>query len=290
MLRSITKLYKLSLHRNQSVNVVSASEDNFFMYKNAVLHFIKRGTGAKTLLAFHGFGQNGSVFSELADTHGREYTIYSFSLFFHGKSTWGYGEEPLEKEFWRSCMESFLTDHNIDRFTVAGFSLGARFALSLVEGFTNRIDHIYLLAPDGIKTSFWYSLATYPILLRKIFKSMILHPNRFYSLAKSMEKLKLMDKGLLRFATSQMNSEEKRSRVYYSWVVFRHLSISCPLLIRKINDHGIRVTLILGEYDKVITVGNVSRSLKGIQKLKMVILKTGHNGIVSSLVKTGLPQ
>ncbi|HRJ30482.1 MAG TPA: alpha/beta hydrolase [Cyclobacteriaceae bacterium] len=274
---------------NQLSNVPEAVSDNFFPYKNAVLHFVKAGKGDKTLLIFHGFGQNAYVFQDFAEKH-LAYTIYSFDLFFHGKSSWGYGEKPLEKAFWVSCMETFLATHGINRFAVAGFSLGARFALCLAEGFATRIDHIYLLAPDGIKTSLWYSLATYPVLLRKLFKSMIYHPNRFYSLAKTMEKLKLMDKGLIRFAESQMNTEEKRSRVYFAWVVFRHLVFSKPRLIQKINDHGISVTLILGEYDKVITIKNLKPFAKEVKKLKIVTLKTGHNGLIPMLNATGLPQ
>ena len=269
---------------------MNATSDNLFSYENATLHFLKAGTGAKALLLFHGFGQDGSVFRDLAEKYNQEYTIYSFDLFFHGKSTWGYGEQPLEKEFWISCIASFLSDHYIDRFTVVGFSLGARFALTLAEGFTTQIDHLYLLAPDGIRTSLWYRLATYPILIRKFFKSMIIHPNRFFSIAKTMEKLKLMDKGIIRFAESQMNTEEKRSRVYYSWVVFRHLPVSFPSLMRKLNNHDLPVTLILGEYDKVITTNNLTRFLKNSKNLNIVTLKTGHNGLITALATAGLPQ
>jgi len=263
---------------------LNASEDSFFLYKNSVLHFIKRGTGAKTLLVFHGFGQDGSVFGDALYKPNNDYTIYSFSLFFHGRSTWGYGEQPLEKRFWINCMESFLTDHHIDRFAVAGFSLGARFALSLVEGFATRIDQVYLLAPDGIKTSLWYSLATYPILLRKFFKSMVVHPNRFYSLTRTMEKLKLMDRGLIRFAESQMNTEEKRSRVYYSWVVFRKLSTAPKATIRLINEHKIKTIFILGQHDKVISYKGLRNFINRIHQKEIVRVKSGHSNLLPTLI------
>lgn len=254
--------------------------DHFFHYQHAHLHYTKIGDGQQVVLLFHGFGQDKSIFDRLATTHFKSYTLYAFDLFFHGKSTWGYDEEPLEKHFWTSCMQAFLIENRIKKFSIVGFSLGGRFALAITEAFPTQVEHLYLLAPDGIKTSFWYSLATYPILFRKLFKSMIDHPNRFFSIAKVLHRINVMDKGLIRFAESQMNTEEKRNRVYYSWVVFRHLSFKSTKIFGLLNQHQFPTTLVLGEFDKVITRKNLNQFIDRVPHLNLILLKCGHNDLI----------
>ncbi len=203
-----------------------------------------------------------------------------FDLFFHGESVWGYGEEVLSKEFWTAMLKAFLAAHDIEKFSLAGFSMGGRFVFNTIEAMPDRVVQIFLLAPDGVKTNFWYNLATYPIAFRKLFKSMILHPNYFFSIAHSIHKLGLVDKGLIRFAESQMKTEEMRSRVYFSWVVFRALQVDMQKVASLIQQHSIPTHMTLGKYDKVITVKNMNQLLKYLPECGLTLLETGHNGII----------
>ncbi len=251
-------------------------------YKESSLHYEIIGTGSNILLLFHGFGQDHHVFRSFSETLSDTYTMYFFDLYFHGESKWGYGEEPLEKNFWKDCMNTFLNDQAIDVFSMAGFSLGGKFVLATLEAFPEKTKSVFLLAPDGIKTSFWYSLATYPLLFRRIFKSMIHHHTRFIAIARMLNALGLMDKGLIRFATRQMDSEEKRSRVYCSWVVFRRLQFNINHIAHLINDHSIHLTLITGKYDKVIKPENMKRLIKTLNNYQMKVVETGHNRLIES--------
>ncbi|MEI9918296.1 MAG: alpha/beta hydrolase [Bacteroidota bacterium] len=227
-------------------------------------------TGNKPLLMFHGYGQDASVFKGIDG--------YSFDLFFHGKSVWTKDEAPLEKSEWKEMISEFLIKNNIDTFSVLGFSMGGKFALATLEAFPDRVKEIILIAPDGIKTSFWYSLATYPIALRNVFKSMINNHPRFLRIAIASKKLGLIDKGVLRFVETQMDSEEKRKRVYYSWVVFRHLKFDINKIKRLIDDNHIRLRLYIGRYDKVIKAKDMKRLTSKIE-----ILDAGHNDILRKI-------
>ncbi|MFM8740043.1 MAG: alpha/beta fold hydrolase, partial [Cytophagales bacterium] len=186
-------------------------------FKESELHYWHEGNGARVLLLFHGFGQHHRAFESWVEALGYQYTLYSFDLFFHGQSHW-HSREALEKTDWQEIMTLFFKQESITDFELVGFSMGGKFALATLELFPTKVKKITLLAPDGIKTSFWYSLATYPIATRHLFKGMILHPNRMRILTRFLRALRLVDKGLLRFAENQMNTEEKRRRVYYSWV------------------------------------------------------------------------
>lgn len=237
------------------------------------------------MLLFHGFGQDHRTFDDLTEGLSHQYTLYSFDLFFHGDSVWENSEAPMEKKFWKELLSQFLTENNIDKFSVLGFSMGGKFALASVESFPDQVEEIFLLAPDGIKTSFWYSLATYPIAFRKLFKSMINHHQRFTVIAKAALRLGLIDKGVLRFVELQMNTAEKRKRVYYSWVVFRHLQFNLDKIANALNAHHTPLILLIGKYDKIITEKNMEPFVKRLHIVRFEIIDAGHNDLIKQSIK-----
>jgi pimeloyl-ACP methyl ester carboxylesterase len=244
------------------------------------------GQGSENLLLFHGFGQTHTIFSEAIHVLQHDYTCYVFDLYFHGNSHWeGDGDnDTLTKEAWQRTLQHFLQQHNLNTFSVLGYSLGGKFALATLEAFPDRVREIFLLAPDGIHTSFWYSLATYPAMFRKLFRSMIDHPNRFFTLTKTLHRLGLLDRGLVRFAEHQMNTAEKRQRVYSSWVVFRHLKFDLKKIGQLINHHHIRIMIITGRYDKIIPAKNMHRLLKNVNHHTLLEVEAGHNGLLGKEV------
>ena len=248
-------------------------------YKNSRLHYVTSGSGATPLLLFHGFGQHSGIFYDWTSALSEKFTLYSFDLFFHGKSSWQ-ENDPLEKSEWKHIMEVFLKTEGLEEFAAAGFSLGGKFAMVTLECFPEKIKQLFLLAPDGIKTSLWYSLATYPVATRSLFKSMIKKPARFFSLIKMARKLNLVDKGIIRFVENQMNTEEKREQVYNSWVFFRHIKVELDALAYLINKQGILVTMMVGKFDKVIVPENMKLLLDKLAKKEQFILEAGHNDLI----------
>jgi len=258
--------------------------EKILQYDGSSLHYEIAGTGAESLFFFHGFGQDRKAFELISQSLSHAYTFYIFDLYFHGNSQWGHGEQPLEKAHWNKTMEALLLVHKIEKFSLAGFSLGGKFALATLEAFPEKVQSILLLAPDGIKTSFWYSLATYPILLRALFKSMVIHPGRFRTISQTLDTIGVLDKGLIRFTDQQMNTEEKRRRVYMSWVVFRRLHFNMKTIASLINTHRIPLTILTGKYDKVIRSENMNRLLRHLTDYRHEILETGHNGLIGKSI------
>jgi pimeloyl-ACP methyl ester carboxylesterase len=91
-----------------------------------------------------------------------------------------------------------------------------------------------------------------------------------------------MDPGLLRFAESQMNTAEKRKKVYFSWVVLRHLEFNMRKLAALLNENNIHTILIAGQFDKVIRVENLSRLSKHLNDQKTLVIESGHNNLLSN--------
>ncbi|MDQ3392650.1 MAG: alpha/beta hydrolase [Bacteroidota bacterium] len=260
-------------------------ENQVFEFQKAQLHYHKTGKGNKVLLAFHGFGQSKQHFIHFSQPLRDTYTIYSFDLFYHGMSFWHEKEKPMKKQFWTNLLNEFFKVEGIKTCSLAGYSMGGKFALATLEAFPEKIEKLILIAPDGIKTSFWYSLATYPSWIRRFFRSLIVNPKPFHLMVDSMSKIGLMDKGIIKFASSQMNTRGKRRRVYYTWVVFRLLKFDMELIASLVNKHNIGLEMFLGKYDKVIILKNMQRLLKKTKKYDLHILECGHNTLIDEVAK-----
>lgn len=253
-----------------------------FHFRRSTIHYSILGAGPHPLLLFHGFGEDYSSFNSLSSQIAEHYTAYIFDLYFHGSSVWGYGEQPLEKDHWKETLQAFLRHHNITAFTLGAYSLGGKLALATLESFPEKVRGLILLSPDGIKNSFWYTLATRQLVSRRLFKSMISHPKRFETIVNLLNNLKLADKGLLKFARFQMNTQEKRTRVYYSWVVFRRLRFNLRQITSIINQYNIPVILVVGRYDNVISPKDMQPFVKEVPHCIFETPATGHTGLIAA--------
>lgn len=265
------------------------AEVELFSTNEGKLAYHTFGNGPKFIITFHGFGQDGEIFKELISSAFKEYTVFSFDLFFHGQSQWKNGDIPLQKNQWKTIIESFLKQQKIDSFEILAFSLGAKFGLLTLEQFAPKINKITLLAPDGIGTSFWYNLATYPIFFQRIFKSLILKPGRFGKIIQVLYKMRLADKGLLKFASNQMKTEEQRKRVYNSWVIFKPIKPDLRLITALIKKHRIPSQFFLGEFDRVIKAKRIKMFEEKLDHSLIHILNCGHNQLIRN-VKAFLAQ
>lgn len=248
------------------------------IYNNASLTYFKQGSGNKMILLFHGYGQDHSAFDSWIDQLKNDFTIYSFDLFLHGQSIWP--ERALEKEDWKNVITLFLQKEKITEFELAGFSMGGKFAFATLEAFPERTKRMLLIAPDGIKVNFWYRLATYPVMMRVLFESFISKPAIFFTLARFLQSVGIIDKYLLRFVTLQMDTEEKRKRVYSTWIYFRHLKFDMRSIAELLIEKNIPLKIIVGRFDKVIPVRDMNILLKHVPHGQLEILETGHNQLI----------
>ena len=252
----------------------------FFEFEGAKLHWWRWGTGPKVMLAFHGFGQHGQFYYPFAKALSDTHTIWSFDMFFHGQSVWPDPRKPLTREFWHRLIQAFLNEYKIDRFELSGYSMGGKFVLAALEKFAPRIDRLLMIAPDGIRTSFWYSMATYPSWARRFFRSLVEKPEPFYKLISNLERYRLMDKGILRFADWHMSNPDKRMKVYNSWTVFSPLRFNMRQIAELIQNNHIHMEMYLGRYDKIMTPQGMQRLLRHLKDYKLEVLNTGHSGLI----------
>ena len=251
--------------------------------KNGELNYVISGTGNRTLLTFHGFGQDHRFMMPL-DVLGGEFQVFYFDLPHHGKSS---REErsTIEKSELVQSFDTFFESNTIDRFSIGAFSLGGKFLFTLLEGFSDRIDNLFLLAPDGIRTNIWYRIATMNRLTLALLRSVTLHPEAYLKGAAWFQRMGWMDKSLLRFVETHMDTVDRRELVYRVWRSHRRLRFNERRLIRLINQHGIQVLLYLGKYDRVIPEDPFEYFISKIEKIEYVSLDCGHQKLIDRASK-----
>ena len=250
-----------------------------FIYHGSKLHYSVFGEGPKVLLMFHGFGHTLKSMRPFEEVLASEYKIYSFDLFFHGFSEWNHNDTALESDFWRPMILAFLEENGIDKFSVLGFSLGAKVAMATTELFPAKIEQLYLVAPDGIHQNIIYRFAT-SFLFKGAFRSIILHPELFHRVINILSFLRLMDKSVLRFAAMQMNSRDKRRRIYYTWTVYKGLKPHMGQLTKLLNTKKIKTEVYVGKFDRIIRLDHIKPFVNQLKCGQLFTLEAGHNNLI----------
>jgi pimeloyl-ACP methyl ester carboxylesterase len=251
-----------------------------------ILHYEKIGHGSEILLAFHGMGQDFSCFQKFAQTFDNQYTTYLFDLPFHGKSTPDFAQKEeviFTKSDLKNFLKSFLGQHQIERFSVIGFSMGGRFALATLEAFTDQINNAFLIAPDGISENFFYIAATRFKFTRPIFKLFAYQKERFQTLGNILVRLKLLPESTIRFAQRMLDTSTKQDQIYYAWIGFHQLTFNIPKLSQHINSQNVKVTIFMGKYDKLLPLKAISSLSKKLKNCDVIILPTGHTNLVEKV-------
>lgn len=259
---------------------------HFFHYQKATLHYSMIGNGPKALFCFHGFGFTGTLFYPLESVIPSEYTIYNFDLFFHGKSTWDYGDTPIEEAFWAELISAFCTENNIPKFSLIAYSIGARPVWALTNKLPSKITEIIAIAPDGITNSFWYNIATRTNFTRLLFKKLLSNKIYITTFLNFGLFLRIMPAVTVRFAKSQLRTNEQRNRVYLTWVTFRKLKSNHTILSENINKFTIPITIYLGQYDKIIKYKMVKPLAEKIKTINIITLAAGHLNLLKKVFET----
>ena len=224
-------------------------------YQGYRLFAEKFGHGPEIRLAFHGFGQHAGIYRVFEDILQDKYTVYSFEHFHHGRSFYPPDKRkstPFPPDCWKGLMETFLTRNGIDTFSLMGYSLGGKTALQTLEMFPGRVNRLILLAPDGVIESGWYRFVSRNAAGEWLYKSVIDKPGLLFGIMKGMSKIGVVTDKEYKFATGQLNSEEKRKLVYYTWRSYALLRPHLQTVKDIINRRQIPAFIITGKYDTVL--------------------------------------
>lgn len=225
-------------------------EAHLFTYEAFTLEYHVYGHGSKHLLYFHGFGKNAREFLDYDLSLNDTYTVYSFSLFHHGKSVYPVNRvdrNTLEPAELVNMFTAFLREKNIHRFSLMGYSMGGKIALLLLQYLAERVDALVLVAPDGIKRNFWYRFTSQNRLGNAVYRGIIRNPRFFFFTIKSLRKTRLLNQHLYDFVFHHLENEEKRKQVYRVWMTLRHIDPNIKQIVKLIQKYKTRTCMCLGD-------------------------------------------
>ena len=246
------------------------------------LSYQKLGHGPAILLAFHGFGQSSQVFMSLGNSVGNQFTIFAIDLFFHGDSRYGI-HQPLSKADWHRLVNAFLNDHRIDRFSLLGFSLGGRFALTTLEAFSDRVDQLFLIAPDGITRNIWNRLATGSSTGRVLFRYALNNLPLLVRLGYALVWVGLLNRSLMRFAEVSLASPRQREQAYQCWTQLRPLQPDLNTVATLLNVSSIRVRFFTGAWDRIVPGFYILPLTKRLIHYTVCVLPARHNQLIEQI-------
>ncbi len=252
-----------------------------FEFKQYIVSYEKWGTGSEVLISFHGFGQSASIFNNIASALEEKYTVYACSLFYHGESKLPdhvNPGEPIPPELFKEGVLEFCRQNNIGKFSLMGYSLGGRLVLQLVELIPERINHLLLLAPDGVKKSRWYYFATNHFIGKRLFKRVVYKPKLLFRLVKVFKATGIVKEKMAKFVHSQYGEEEKRLKIFNVWNTYSIITPPVRKVKANIKEHHLKTVIFTGEYDPVLDsqIGHILST--GIEEeVKWVKIKAGHD-------------
>jgi len=267
-------------------------EDNWktgFVRSGPVLLEYKMQTraGRSWFVFFHGYGQDFRAFQPVYERLGSEFSLLAIHLPWHGESKIE-SDEVLSKDQWAACLEHLFLQLGTGPVRAMAFSMGAKFLLSAAEKKPELFEEMILLAPDGMAMNPWYRLATGITPGRTFLKlSLRLFPI-FRSGAFVLSRLGLVRKALMRFAFSELGTEQGRNRVLAVWIQFRKLWPDLSMLKIQCREKKIPVSVFLGRYDGILTLSRYKKIRSQTDWINWEEMNTGHAGLIEEFARHGL--
>ena len=256
----------------------------FVSHAAGKLAYRRFGSGSEVWVFFHGFGQRHQdllAFEKLRTPNQRYLFV---DLIYHGQSSWNSSEKPLTKEEWKAILQALLEQEAVTTFHLVGYSMGGKFALLSYELMPERVSSLSLLAPDGIKTGLWYSMSNYPSGIYPLFKRVIFRPERFFRLIDGLKTAGLLQKSLVKFVKTQLETRSKRAQAYLVWKVLSGIHLQQSTIIRQLRQRPIPVTVVLGEFDRMVSPKNLKRFTDKLPQIQLIQLPVGHGQLIEATV------
>lgn len=253
---------------------------DFLTINELSLEYITFGEGSTPLLSFHGFGRTADDFLLFKNSLGKKYKILSFNLFHHGKSAFPEKrdkKEPLTKEELRSIIHQLSVKEGIDRFSVLGYSMGGKFAMVIAELFPEKVNEIWLFAPDGLQPNLWYLLVSRTKLGMEVYSYFTRRTPLLFSIVRILTQIRLIHPKLEKFVQLSLDTPDKIEKVKKVWYDFREIKPDVSLLARSIKTYNISAIQFYGKNDKVISAKyGLSFARKINQEDNFILLDAGH--------------
>ncbi len=238
------------------------------------------GEGQEYILCFHGFGEQAEVFDDVHKAY-PGYQVIAFDLPFHGSTE--VPNEHITPGLWRRIIQQFCKDRDIASFHLISYSLGGRFLIRTVCDFPELVKSCQIVASDGFHYTFWYKFAV-SWIGNIIFKHQMKNPHLFFQLCDLLDRYRLINPSMTKFARLQLQSKDQRIKVYNSWTYLKHLRTPIRKFAKAVNRYKIPVDVYVGTKDYIIKESFFDQFIELTGSTKHV-LKARHHEMIGKWLK-----
>jgi pimeloyl-ACP methyl ester carboxylesterase len=233
------------------------------------------GRGKKLLLAMHGYGNDASMYNCMEALLGDEYTIVSLDMPYHGGSKWP------DRRVWtiaelKTLVKLLLEQYEVEQLSLMGYSMGGRVCLKIAEIMPECVEHVVLLASDGLTFNSFYYFVTNTTLGKGIFESFLRSPQKYMSVVNFARRRNWLDESRYKFASRYLDTEDSRKFLNNVWPAMRHILPDYNRLSEAITEYSIPIFIFMGKHDRVIPVKLAHKFNTRISTAQVHVLDKGH--------------
>lgn len=246
---------------------------------------LRFGQGRRHLLAFHGAGQSPDIFKTWTK-HFDDWTIWAFPLMpTHAlPNSENYSPTAFLCEF-----RHWLASQSFTYFSVLGYSLGAKPAYTLTSYFPHLVEHLYLLAPEGIFPNTWYRWATTSRIGKKLFLSLTHYPSFLSALINLGKNMGFISPPTARIAQIPLRTTSHAQKLWYEWTVWHKFDLP-DFFISTVTYHQVPISLVLGKNDTLAPNLQLVAWAKKIPSARIYWLDSSHEKLLSAFEKSLLKK
>lgn len=243
-------------------------------YRHSTISYLRFGTGDRLLLAFHGFGDRSAMWLNVREGFSTEFTVIAIGLPFHGHTVWR--EDVFRSRDFEAIVQELLQIEGKERFSLAGFSFGARIVQRLFFRFQHRIDHILLFAPDGFGTKWMFEITMIPRFIRRFTKWLLNRPSWFVRILTFFYDHKLINRFVYSFTYNHLGRAERRERLFSYWLSMDDFVIKPERFKTRLVKSGIPTDVFFGKNDDIIPLSSGTWLAENAPNIHLHIVEDGH--------------
>ena len=250
-------------------------------YQDSTIHYTQFGNGPNLLIAIHGFADTGKTFEVLEAALSQQYTVIAFDLPLHGKSNW-------QKAFYTKAdiiaiLQLFCAQQNKTSFALMGHSMGTRLIVKMVPNLREQIEHLYFLAPDGLRNKWVFNMNWIPVRLRWWSKRKLEVSDKFQQFIAFLDKKRLIKPIVNTFVQVHLSNPRRRRRLLGVWISHQYFMTYPWQFARLLRKEKIPIDLFYGKKDKIIPARWGQDFVHKIPHARLHLLESNHKLINKEL-------
>jgi pimeloyl-ACP methyl ester carboxylesterase len=182
----------------------------------------------------------------------------------------------MDRQLVRGYLQEWFKQYGEQRVSLLAYSIGANFALILIEEYAHLIDEVILMAPDGLSVYKGFYYLTQSAFGKWVFgratKSSWLAP----FILKAVKKIGFIDDSLYKIAYSEIDTKQKRLDVYYTLNLIKKLVPDVPRIAVLINQYKIKCVLVFGATDHLFPKSGGADFIAMVDDAEVHEVKMGH--------------